>query len=155
MIDLSVLDNYLFELDFFSKSFIAQRVHKYGVESVLKVQLGCLDCTKKTSDGATVQQTNGYSYRNELSQTIYLIQNHIKDEETRDWWLERVLKLHEANLKWEVDNPPTPAKYKRIKGERRRSEKKETSAERKLKAQAAKIGKLSIKLKPINGKENN
>lgn len=148
MIDLNVLDSYLLELDFFSKSFIEQRVRKYGVESVLKVQLECLDCTKKTSNGATVQQTNGYSYRNELSQTIYLIQNYVEGEELKDWWIERVLKLHEANLKWEVDNPPTPAKYKRVKGERKPREKKETAAERKLKAQAAKIGKLSLKLKP-------
>lgn len=148
MVNIEVLDNYLLELDFFSKSFIEQRVRKYGVDSVLKVQLECLDCTKKTSTGATVQQTNGYSYRNELSQTIYLIQNYVEGEELKDWWIERVLKLHEANLKWEVDNPPTPAKYKRVKGERKPKEKKETAAERKLKAQAAKIGKLSLKLKP-------
>lgn len=151
MIDLSILDNYLLELDFFSRTFLEQRVRKYGVDSVLKVQFECLDCTKKTSNGATVQQTNSYAYRNELSQTLEIINNYIEDKEPL---LEKVIDIHNRNLQWEVDNPPTPAKYKRVKGERKSREKKETAAERKLKAQAAKIGKLSLKLKPVNGKEN-
>lgn len=152
MIDLSVLDDYLLELDFFARSFLEQRVRKYGVDSVLKVQLECLDCTKKTSTGDTVQQTNGYSYRNELSQTVELINNYCGDR--KDELLDKVLAIHALNLRYEADNPPTPAKYKRVKGERKRGEKKETAAERKLKAKAAKIGKLSLKLKPVNGKEN-
>ena len=144
MPDLSVLDNYLLELDFFSRSFLEQRVRKYGIDSVLKVQLECLDCTKKTSTGATVQQTNGYSYRNELSQTVELINTYVEDKES---WLEKVIELHKKNLQWEVDNPPTPAKYKRVKGERKRKEDKETVAERKLKQRVAKIGKLSLNIK--------
>lgn len=144
MIDLSILDDYLLDLDFFSRSFIEQRVRKYGVNSVLKVQLECLDCTKKTSTGATVQQTNGYSYRNELSQTIEIINTYAEDKDT---WLEKVIDIHKKNLQWEIDNPPTPAKYKRVKGERKPKEKKETAAERKLKEKAAKIGKLSLNLK--------
>lgn len=144
MIDLSILDDYLLELDFFSRSFLEQRVRTYGVDEVLKVQFGCLDCTKKTSTGATVQQTNGYSYRNELSQTIELIQNYAEDKDTL---LQKVIDIHNRNLQWEAENPPTPAKYKRVKGERKRRETKESAAERKLKAQAARIGKLSLNLK--------
>lgn len=144
MIDISILDDYLLDLDFFSRSFIEQRVRKYGVNSVLKVQLECLDCTKKTSTGATVQQTNGYSYRNELSQTVEIINTYAEDKDT---WLEKVIEVHKKNLQWEIDNPPTPAKYKRVKGERKPKEKKETVAERKLKEKAAKIGKLSLNLK--------
>lgn len=144
MIDISILDDYLLDLDFFSRSFIEQRVRKYGVNSVLKVQLECLDCTKKTSNGATVQQTNGYSYRNELSQTVEIINTYAEDKDT---WLEKVIDIHKKNLQWEIDNPPTPVKYKRVKGERKTREKKETVAERKLKEKAAKIGKLSLNLK--------
>jgi len=151
MIDLSCLDDYLFELDFFSRSFLEQRVRKYGAQSVLNVQLECLDCTKKTSTGDTVQQTNGYSYRNELSQTIELINNYMKSDEEL---LQKVIDVHNKNLQWEKDNPPVPAKYKRIKGERKRGEKKETAAERKIKAQAARIGKLSLNLKPKNEQES-
>ena len=145
MIDISCLDDYLLELDFFAKSFLEQRVRKYGASSVLKVQLECLDCTKKTSTGDVIQQTNGYSYRNELSQTIELINNYMKD---KDVLLQKVIDIHNNNLRWEQDNPPTPVKHKRVKGERARKEKKETVAERKLKERAAKIGKLSITLKP-------
>ena len=145
MLDLSVLDDYLLELDFFARSFIEQRKRKYGVDSVLKVQLECLDCTKKTSTGETVQQTNGYSYRNELSQTIEIINLYVPEED-KDAWFKKVIDIHNRNLQWEKDNPPVPAKYKRVKGERKRGEKKETAAERKLKQQAEKIGKLSIKL---------
>ena len=145
MIDISCLDNYLLELDFFSKSFLEQRIRKYGVDSVLNVQFECLDCSKKTSNGATVQQTNGYSYRNELSQTLYIVENYIK-EERRDDWYQKLIDVHNKNLQWEIDNPPTPAKYKRVKGERKREKNKETVAERKLKERAAKIGKLTIKL---------
>ena len=143
MIDLSVLDDYLLELDFFSRSFLEQRVRKYGIDSVLKVQFECLDCTKLTSTGARVQQTNGYSYRNELSQTIELINSYIED---KDALFEKLLAIHENNLKFEIENPPEPAKYKRVKGERKPREKKESAAERKLKAKAAKIGKLSLNL---------
>ena len=145
MIDLSVLNDYLLELDFFSRSFLEQRVRKYGVDSVLKVQFECLDCTKTTSTGERVQQTNGYSYRNELSQTIELINTYV---ENKDELLQKVIDIHNHNLQWEIDNPPTPAKYKRVKGEKARKEKKETIAERKLKEKVAKIGKLSLNLKP-------
>lgn len=144
MLDLSILDDYLLELDFFARSFLEQRVRKYGVDSVLKVQLECLDCTKKTSKGETVQQTNGYSYRNELSQTIELINTYVEDKDT---WFEKVIDRHKKNLQWEIDNPPTPAKYKRVKGERKPKENKETVAERKLKERVAKIGKLSLNIK--------
>lgn len=148
MIDISALDNYVLELDFFSKSFLEQRIRKYGVDEVLSNQFKCLDCTQKTSTGATVQQTNGYSYRNELSQTLYIIENYVKD---KDDLLQKLLNIHENNLKWEIDNPPVPAKYKRVKGERKPREKKETVAERKLKEKAAKLGKLTINLKLGNG----
>ena len=151
MIDLSILDDYLVELDFFSRTFLEQRIRRYGVISVLKIQFECLDCSKKTKNGDTVQQTNGYAYRHEISQTVEIINNYI---ENKDEWFEKLIDLHKRNLQWEVDNPPTPAKYKRVKGERKPREKKETAAERKLKAQAAKIGKLSLKLKPTNGQEN-
>ena len=150
MIDISVLNDYLLELDFFARSFLEQRVRTYGFEEVLKVQLKCLDCTKKTSTGAIVQQTNGYSYRNELSQTIELINTYTEDDypEDKDTLIKKVIEIHNKNLQWEAENPPTPAKYKRVKGERKRREPKETAAERKLKAQAAKIGRLTLQLKP-------
>lgn len=149
MIDLSILDDYLLELDFFSRSLLEQRVRTYGFGEVLKVQFGCLDCSKKTSTGATVQQTNGYSYRNELSQTIELINTYTEDDypEDKDTLLQKVIDIHNRNLQWEAENPSTPAKYKRVKGERKRRETKESAAEHKLKAQAARIGKLSLNLK--------
>lgn len=144
MIDLSILDDYLLELDFFERSFLKQRVRTFGVEAVLAKQFECLDCTKKTSTGATVQQSNGYSYRNELSQTVELITNYVED---KDEAFTALLEIHNKNLQWEKDNPPVPAKYKRVKGERKPREKKETAAERKLKERAAKIGKLSLNIK--------
>ena len=151
MIDLSILDNYLIELDFFARTFLEQRVRRYGVNSVLKIQFECLNCSRKTKNGDTVQQSNSYSYKYEMSQTVEIINNYIED---KDSWFEKLIDLHKRNLQWEIDNPPTPVKYKRVKGERKPREKKETAAERKLKAQAAKIGKLSLKLKPANGKED-
>lgn len=151
MIDISCLDNYLLELDFFDRSFLEQRVRKYGPQSVLNVQFECLDCSKRTSKDETVQQTNSYSYRNELSQTIEVINNYM---DNKDELLQKVIDIHNKNLQWEVDHPPVPAKYKRVKGERKRGEKKETAAERKIKAQAARIGKLSLNLKPKNGQES-
>ena len=147
MFDLSVFDDYLHELSFFDKSFIEQRVSKYGVNGVLEVQFNCLDCSKRTSTGDTVQQTNGFSYRSELSKTIYIIQNNIKSESIKDELYNKILELHNKNLQWEIEHPPVPVNAKRIKGERKQKEKKETAAERKLKERAAKIGKLSINIK--------
>lgn len=144
MLDTSVLSDYLIELDFFDRSFLEQRVRKYGVTDVLKAQFEALDCSKKTSRGETVQQTNGYAYRHEISQTVELIKNYC---ENKSEMFDRLLALHALNLRWEVDNPPTPAKYKRVKGEKAPREKKESSAALKAKAKAAKIGKLSLNIK--------
>lgn len=145
MIDLSILDDYLLELDFFSRSFIEQRIRKYGVTSVLKVQLECLDCSKQTSTGEVVQRTDSYAYKNELSQTLEIIKNY---GENKDDLFDRVLAIHALNLQYEKEHPLTPVKTKRTRKTSEPKEKKETAAERKLKAQAAKIGKLSLKLKP-------
>lgn len=147
MIDISILNDYIIELDFFSRSFLEQRVRNYGIDAVLAKQFECLVC-RKTVKGDTVQQTNGYSYRNELSQTIELINNYIKKED-RDSYFEKLIELHKDNLKFEEDNPPIPAKMKRVKRSTTSEpkEKKETAAERKAKATAMKLSKLSINLK--------
>ena len=147
MRDLSVLNDYIIDLDFFSRTFIEQRVRKYGVNSVLKVQLECLDCSKRTSTGEVVQRTDSYAYKNELSQTLEIIRNYGED---KDDLFDRVLAIHALNLQYEREHPLTPIKTKRTRKSSEPKEKKETAAERKLKAQAAKIGKLSLKLKPKN-----
>ena len=146
MIDLSILDNYMIELDFFTKSFIEQRVRNYGVDKVLENQFKSLDCSQLTSDGRRVQQTTGYAYKNELSQTLYIIQNYKKDN---DVLYSRLQTLHEANLKFEEDNPPEVSTWKEKKKRTKREpkEKKESVAERKLKAKALKLSTLKLNIK--------
>lgn len=144
MTDLSILNDYLIDLDFFSRSFIEQRIRKYGVNSVLKVQLECLDCSKRTSTGDVVQRTDSYSYKNELSQTIEIIKNY---GENKSDLFDRVLAIHALNLQYEREHPLTPIKNKKTRKTSESREKKETVAERKLKEKAAKIGKLSLNLK--------
>ena len=120
MIDLSILDNYVIELDFFTKSFIEQRVRNYGVDKVLENQFKSLDCSQLTSDGRRVQQTTGYAYKNELTQTLYIIQNYKKDN---DVLYSRLQTLHEANLKFEEDNPPEVSTWKEKKKRTKREPK--------------------------------
>lgn len=146
MIDLSILDNYVIELDFFTKSFIEQRVRNYGVDKVLENQFKSLDCSQLTSDGRRVQQTTGYAYKNELTQTLYIIQNYKKDN---DVLYSRLQTLHEANLKFEEDNPPEVSTWKEKKKRTKREpkEKKESAAERKLKAKALKLSTLKLNIK--------
>lgn len=147
MIDLSILDNYVIELDFFSKSFIEQRVRNYGVDKVLENQFKSLNCSQLTSDGKRVQQTTGYAYKNELSQTLYIIQNY---ENNNEELYTKLIELHKANLKFEEDNPPEVSTWKEKKKRTKREpkEKKETAAERKLKAKVARIGLLKLNIKP-------
>lgn len=146
MIDLSILDNYVIELDFFTKSFIEQRIRNYGVDKVLENQFKSLDCTQLTSDGKRVQQTTGYSYKDEISQTLYIIQNY-KNED--DELYSKLIELHENNLKFEEDNPPEVSTWKEKKKRTKREpkEKKETAAERKLKAKALKLSALKLNIK--------
>ena len=145
MENLDVLKDYLIELDFFARSFIEQRVRKYGVESVLKNQFESLDCSRHTSTGELVQRTDSYAYKNELSQTIEIIKLYGEDKSDL---FDRVLALHALNLQYEKEHPPVPVKTKRASSRKKESkEKKETAAERKAKEKAAKIGKLSLNLK--------
>lgn len=147
MIELDILLDYVIELDFFTKSFIEQRIRNYGVDKVLENQFKSLDCTQLTSDGKRVQQTTGYSYKNEISQTLYIIQNY-KNED--DELYSKLIKLHENNLKFEEDNPPEVSTWKEKKKRTKREpkEKKETAAERKLKAKALKLSALKLNIKP-------
>lgn len=148
MIDVSCLDNYLLELDFFARSFIEQRVRKYGVKSVLKNQFESLDCSRHTSTGELVQRTDSYAYKNELSQTIEIIKLYGEDKSDL---FDRVLALHALNLQYEKEHPPVPVKTKRVSSRKKEpKEKKETAAERKAKEKAAKIGALKFSIKPKN-----
>lgn len=146
MIELDILLNYLIELDFFTKSFIEQRIRNYGVDKVLENQFKSLDCSQLTSDGRRVQQTTGYAYKNELSQTLYIIQNYKKDDEEL---YTKLLELHQSNLKFEEDNPPEVSTWKEKKKRTKREpkEKKESAAERKLKAKALKLSTLKLNIK--------
>jgi hypothetical protein len=78
---------------------------------------------------------------------LYIIQNYKKDDEEL---YTKLIELHQANLKFEEDNPPEVSTWKEKKKRTKREpkEKKESAAERKLKAKALKLSTLKLNIKP-------
>lgn len=119
-----------------------------------------IDCTKVSKEGMRYQQTISYAYNKELSEIFYCIEH--TDNIDKDYYYQRILDQHKINIEYEKENPPIiygNRKTKKAVKERLSSQKikqsklefdtdKVSAAERKLKAKAEKLNKLSITIKP-------
>lgn len=118
-----------------------------------------LDCSMCFSNGRRIMQSNFIHYKYEITTILNMIEIYVEDD--KDYYYELLLLQHKANLKFEAVNgleynvEETPKK----KSSKPKSKlifidlgdkpKKETAAERKLKAHIAKINSLNIKIKPV------
>lgn len=167
MIDLTAIKKYITDLDRFAIQFIKNEIKTVGLIQFLEYNFNSLDCTKLLKSGFRAMQTIGYPYMYKLTETVYTIDNYIEDNDKDDWYI-RLLKLHEANIEYEKLNPPIwygGDKYKnkfekytktnksknnkQNKNINSNTKKKITAAEKKLAVKAAKLNNLTFKIKSI------
>lgn len=159
MVDLSSLKKLVVTgVDFFI-DYARKRINAVGFQIWFEHQLSTfLNCSKLSNNGHRLVQTNLRQYYVELTITIAMIEEFA---ENKDYCYEKLLELHNSNLEYEAAhgfeyNPKDISKKKSSKPRSRQifidlgdKPKKETVAERKLKAHIAKINSLNIKIKPV------
>lgn len=161
MVDLTVLNDYVIELDKHKIEFVANEIETIGLSIFLEYDFKLLDCSRVGKSGNRLMQTIGYTYRYIISETIHIIDNYVEDNEKDDYKI-RLLQIHNSNIEYEKTNPPVwyggeKAKRKfekdyktKSKRERKTKEKGPSVSEKKLAARVAKINALSFKIKPIS-----
>ena len=159
MIDISVLNKYIVELEQEDYDAIEAIMRRCNALEWIKAQLDrFLDCSKCFLDGRRIIQTNEYRYCWELTRTLYVIEHY---ENNEDYLYEDVLNLHNRNLEFEAINGfeyevrgntrtiKKTKKSKQTKLDLGDKPKKESKAEAKLKATAAKLGAISFNFNSI------
>ena len=168
MIIEEIFNEYYTTLDNLDKSMADSNVAEKGIDKFLSQQLVYLDCSR-ILQGMRMMQTIGYPYRRELMIFFYVLDKAVwtdgKQDEHHKEWSDKLIALHEANLKYEEINPPVwyggkkakeKFEAKPIKTPRRRKSKeqtlpsmdKEVKAQATLKAKLAGYANISFKIKP-------
>lgn len=159
MIDIKSLKKYLEPIDSFLKDVVQQHIDRTGIDRFFDYMFTTIDCSRYSADGMRLNQTVGNVYKNDITKLVYAIETYTSDEE-KDSYYEKLLTIHNANLEFEILNPPIiyKEKQKRQTTTKRKlkqqeldipgAPKKQTAAERKLAAKAIKLSALSLSLKP-------
>lgn len=162
--DINVLKAYEVEILPYWLNVAFNNIQKFNsFDEWFNNEIKWIDCTKVGKDGMRYNQTINFNYNKELTEIMYCIEH--TDNINKDEYYEKLLKQHEINLQYEKINPPIiygnrrqkSAIKKRVENQKIKQSKleldnKESAAERKLKAKAAKLNNLSfnINIKPIN-----
>ena len=171
---LNNLEDYIIELDSIDTNIANNKVNEVGVEEFLTQQLNYLDCTRISNNGMRLMQTIGYPYRREISLYLYVLENSVNfltvnnsdvSNFDKNYWIDKLLNRHAANLEYEKENPPVWYGGKKAKDNwdkqhnklpRRRNKKeqsipgfdKEVKALQRLKKLTAQFGTINFKIKP-------
>lgn len=141
-----IIKKYHTDLDKDDKSMIDKKVAEKGIEEYLNQQLIYLDCSRVINE-MRMMQTIGYPYKREISSYVYALDtSEFQDKREISIWIDKLIERHQANLKYEKENPPI-----RYGGK----SKKNTTRERKVEKadmfpeeiKKAKISKAEAKLK--------
>ena len=159
MIDLSCFKDYFLETSAFGLEYARNKIKDIGFDKWFEIQLkNFLDCSKTSADGRRMIQTNLRQYKCEITITINMIEDCA---ENKDYYYEKLVTQHNNNIEFEAINglaydvnnfdkkKPTKTRTKKEPTLFNEKPKKETAAERKLKAHIAKINSFSIKIKPV------
>ena len=110
--DIGELNKYIVPLDDFDERMVTSKVVGEGIEKYLSQQLVYLDCSR-VSNNLRMMQTLGYPYRLEISRYIYALEDHVDflttdypDDFDKQSWIDKLIELHNKNLKYEEENPP-------------------------------------------------
>ena len=145
------LKEYIVPLDKSDILLLEQRVAKHGIDDVLNYQFRFLDCSRTISTvNGTIRaiQTIDYTYADNITQTLYLLNEYLPDREDL---YNKLLELHNANLSFEKDNPPTW--YSKKRWTKKTKDKNEVKVKRvksniRETAKQIKLSSLTLKLKP-------
>ena len=149
------------------ESNIKRLGHKGYLDSLLK-DMNCID--RIMPNGQHIMQTIGFPYQHIYNKFDYTIDAGLADKkllpgDATHYWAE-YNQVHEANLKWEMLNPPTEYDMTKSKAKTKRVAKlkvpkstniinkdisdKPTVAQRKATAKSAKLSKLKFSFKTVN-----
>lgn len=161
MIDLTPIEKYLIDDNEDFDDISENDVSEKGFETWFKNQINYwLNCSYMPT-GKRLLQTNDKRYNREITTTVHMIENYA---ENKDYYYNSLINCHFNNLEFEKINgfeynPYTVGKQKSSYTKKKTKQtsidfgdkpKKETAAERKLKAHAAKINGLTFTIKPAN-----
>lgn len=164
MVDLTSIEPWLEKGSLNSIAYAVSTISRIGFEEWFNGQLETFcNCTKTFKDGRRCTQTNDIRYAKELLTTVKLIEAYAEDK--KDECYIKLLERHKANLEFEAINgfeydlnpknkkkqisTTTKKQVKQTSTDSDNKPKKETAAERKLKAHAIKISALTFKPKAI------
>lgn len=107
MIDFPIPKKYTMTLDSRDKAICKNNVAKYGIKKAIEHQFKYLDCSR-VKDGLRLMQTIGVPYVYEISKLAFILYTYLSDkkEDKLKVYFDKLKKLHEANLKYEEENPP-------------------------------------------------
>ena len=154
------LRNYITTLDDADHKMIDQRVAEKGIEGYLNQQLVYLDCSR-IIQGMRMMQTIGYPYKREISSYVYAIDNWNStitcpenyEGNPDEYWIDKLIKRHIANLEYEKENPPVwyDGKSKKVSKRKPKAKEGDMFPEETKKAKISKAeAKLAAKLLGAN-----
>ena len=136
---------------------LEKEVENEGLDATINKYLHYCDCTRWDSKHKyRLCQTIDYRYTIDMSRLLYVIDTFANDDEHMD----KVIKRHEDNIKFETEFPPIIYDKKLTKeslkksidkatssnADKKRKPRKRTKAEEKLAIKAARIGQLKFKI---------
>ena len=164
MIDLNILEPYIEEPNEDNNSYADVMILDCGFDTWFENQLNIwINCSYISINGNRIIQTNDKRYNHEITTILCMIEKYV-EEDRRDYYYKELLNQHNKNLEFESINgfayDPYAVKSKKSSNSSRKKSKqtsidfgdkpkKETVAERKLKAHVAKINSFKITLKPV------
>lgn len=164
MVDLTVLKPHIIEDDSHTSGYAVSVVSRIGFEEYFNNQLEIFcNCTRTFKDGRRCTQTNDKRYSREITDCVRMIEQFA---ENKDEAYLRLLDRHNKNLEYEAINgfeydpvsnknkkkqsAPAKKRSKQTSLKLDNGEKKETVAEKKLKAHAMKMSALMFKPKEVD-----
>lgn len=164
MIDLSPLEKYIIDDIELHLSSAETRIKDVGFDDWFDNEINHFcNCSFLSKDGRRLMQTNDKRYNYEITTSVRMIE--LYGGNNKDYYYNELINCHLNNLEFERINgyaydPYSTTKKKSTTSRKKTKQtsldfgdkpKKETAAEKKLKAHAAKISMLTFKIKPANG----
>ena len=149
-----IAKKYHTDLDDADRAMIDRRVEEKGIEEYLNQQLVYLDCSR-IIQGMRMMQTIGYPYKREITSYVYALYNLVNfmtaensdiDKFNKDYWTNKLIELHNANIEYEKETPPVwyDGKPKKVNKRKPKAKEGDIFPEETKKA---KISKAEAKLK--------
>lgn len=165
MVNLSCLNEYIetnCDSYFLNEAIGSMKRNGFNYWIDRQINAWC-NCSILTPDGRRLLQTNDKRYSREITICVKMIEEYGGDD--KDYYYNKLINRHFNNLEFERINgyaydPYSTTKKKSTTSKKKTKQtsldfgnkpKKETAAEKKLKAHATKISMLTFKIKPANG----